>query len=115
MKSLLPSLKEKTRYIAFEIISEKAIKDFKTVEKAIKEAVLAFIGQLGLAKANLILIKDCWLPEKQRGIIKVNNQSLNEVKMSLALIKEINSNKTIINCIGVSGILNKAKKRYLEV
>lgn len=101
--------------MAFQIISEKAIKNFSLVEKAIKETVLAFIGQLGVSKANPVMLKDCWNQEKQRGIIKVNHKSVDEIKMSLALIKNINDVKATVNCIGVSGILNKAKKRYLEV
>jgi len=114
MKRLLPSLKEKTRYIVFQIISEKKM-NFLIIEKVIKEAILSFIGQLGVSKANPIILKDCWNQEKQKGVIKINHKFIDEIKMSLALIKNINNTKAIVDCIGVSGILNKAKKKYMEV
>ncbi len=109
----MPTLKEKKRYIAFEIISDKEIKDFKAISNEIIGKSQQLIGELGMAKAGIQLIKDCFNPKLQRGIIKINHKSVDEVKTALSFIKNINSQKAVVNTIGVSGILKKAKQRYL--
>jgi len=75
---------------------------------------LELIGQLGVAKAGIQILHDCWNPEIQRGIIRVGNKQVDELKAALTLIKSINNQDIIIKSIGVSGILNKAKERYLR-
>ncbi len=72
------------------------------------------IGQLGIAKAGIQVIKDCFKPKLQKGIIKVGHKSVDELKMALSLIETINNKKVIVKSIGVSGILKKAKERYLK-
>ena len=110
MKPLLPSLREKKRYVVFEIIGSNFHK--KKAEKDIISNILGFIGELGFSRANIRLIDDCWV--KNKGIIRVNVKYLNEFKMALGLIKKLNNKKIIINVIGVSGILKKAKSKFME-
>ena len=75
---------------------------------------LELIGQLGVAKAGIQPISDCWNPKLQRGIIKVGHKHVDELKASLSFIKKINNKDTIVKSIGISGILKKAKERYLK-
>ncbi len=110
MKPLLPSLKEKKRYLAFEVISKKALGNIH-ITNQISEACLRFLGAKGVAEAGVIFLK--YDKEKQRGLIRVNNKYIHNLKTALALISEIDKNEVIIRGIGVSGILNKAEKRYL--
>ncbi len=112
MKPLLPSLKEKKRYVVFEIISDKKIAQ-KDLEKGIQENVTKFLGELGIAKSGFILLKDA--TKGNKGIIRTNVKYQDEMKMALSLIKTMGKEKAIVNVIGVSGILNKAKKKFLEV
>ena len=114
LRSIMPSLKESKRYLVFEIISKQKLSDFNIVSNTLKEGIIRLIGELGIARAELRILKDCWYPESQRGIMQLNNKSLNEVKASLGLIKDINGKKVIVRSIGVSGMLNKAKSRYLN-
>ncbi|MBD3354563.1 hypothetical protein GF361_01100 [Candidatus Woesearchaeota archaeon] len=114
LKTLLPTLKEKKRYIAFEIVSDKEIKDFKEVSDEIMARSQQLIGELGIAKAGMQILKDCFKPQKQRGIIKTNHKSIDEIKTALSFIKNIKDQKAVVNPIGVSGILKKAKQRYLQ-
>ena len=110
MKPLLPSLREKKRYIVFEIIGNKI--DKKKAEKEIYSNVLKFLGELSVSRANVKILGDSWANNK--GIIRVNVKYLNEFKMALGLIKKLNNKKIIINVIGVSGILKKAKSKFME-
>lgn len=75
---------------------------------AISEECLRFLGELGCAKAG-IQILDVW--NNQKGIIRVDNKSVNELKSALILIKEIDGKNVIIKTKGVSGILKKAKEK----
>lgn len=109
MKPLLPSLREKKRYLAFEIISKKRVDNM--VNKQISESCLRFLGTKGAAEAGLIFLK--YDKEKQKGLIRVNHRYLHNLKAALALISEIGNEEVIVRSVGVSGILNKAEERYI--
>ena len=103
MKPLLPSLREKKRYIVYKTISDNKIEPHQ-LQEAIKQQCLKFLGELGYAKAGIQIIKP--------NIIRVDTKYLNETKMALGLIKDINNNKVIVDVIGVSGIIKKAKEKF---
>ena len=109
----MPILKEKKRYLIFEIVSNQKIGNFKAISEEIMDKSLELIGQLGVARAGIQVPNDCWNPELQRGVIRVNHKNVDELKASLSFIKKIDNKDVIVKSIGVSGILNKAKERYL--
>ena len=110
LKPLLPSLKEKKRYIVYEIISEKQFTP-RDATAAIEKATKDFLGILGLSKAGIIILKERF--KNNKGIIRVNRKKVDNLKSSLMLIKKINKQDVIVKTLGVSGILKKAEKRYL--
>jgi len=110
LKPILPSLREKKRYLAFEIVSKSKIKDFSAVSRAIWTSLLSFEGELGAAKAGIWLLPDKYNEKTQRGIIKVTHKHVNSLKASLALIKNIENQDVIVRSLVSSGILNKATK-----
>ncbi|MDD5133524.1 MAG: Rpp14/Pop5 family protein [Candidatus Nanoarchaeia archaeon] len=114
LKALMPSLREKKRYVAFEVISESPINK-ASAENTIMETYKEYYGKFGLAKANLIMLED-WKTQNNtsKGIMFVNNKYTDALKSCFSLIKEINNKKVIVKCLGVSGILKKAKFRYLN-
>lgn len=87
MKSLIPSHKEKKRYL---LLKGKNLK--KNVNLAIKD----FIGNLGLAEASPTFIKN--------NIISINKKSLDKVRASFVLWKEK------IEILRVSGTLKGLTK-----
>lgn len=109
LKPLLSSLKKKKRYVAFEVISENKI-SYADTTSAIIENYKKYYGLMGMAKSNLMVMED-W--KNQKGIIAINNKCVDELKGSLTLIKNINNHNVIVRSIGTSGILNKARERYL--
>ncbi|MBN1544199.1 hypothetical protein JW898_01920 [Candidatus Woesearchaeota archaeon] len=113
IKPLLPSLRERKRYLAFEIISEQPLEDFNAVSKAIIDKALEQLGVLGCAEAGIMILPDKYNKEKQRGLMRVSNRSLDKVRGTLALIDQIDSHRVIVRSRGVSGILNKAESRYI--
>ena len=104
IKPIMPSLKEKKRYIAYEIISE-AMPGTQAVEKAITDSLLEFVGELGTAQAGILFPKP--------GIIKVSHTSTEQAKAAIALVKQINGKQVALRTLGASGMLNKAEK-YLH-
>ena len=50
---------------------------------------------------------------QQRGLIRVNHKYVEDLKASLALIKEIEQQPAIVRSIGASGILAKAEQKYI--
>ena len=102
LKPLKPSLREKNRYLAYEVISKEKMSKNQT-EKLIYNGLLRLLGELSIAKAGLMFIKF----NDNKGIIKVNNKYVNHLKSALALIKQSN---LIIKSLGVSGILKKTQK-----
>jgi len=107
MKSLLPSLKEKKRYIAFNVISDKNLNQ-DDIRGAIYSNCKSFIGNLNYSKAGISILSE--LGNNKKGVIRVNNKYTDHVKTSLMMIKDINGNKVIFKSTKVSGVLKNLKK-----
>tara|TARA_Y100000034_G_C6586286_1_gene254511 strand:- start:111 stop:440 length:330 start_codon:yes stop_codon:yes gene_type:complete len=107
---LLPSLKQKKRYIIFEIIGLIKI-SFSDLNDSINKSILNFVGELGKAKLSPLLIKEKFKDKKF--IIKVNHSYVDECKSAIILIKKIKNNPVVIKSIAISGTLKKASN-YLK-
>ena len=114
IKPLLPSLREKKRYLAYEVISKHRFNDAVHVNKAILDAANDFLGDLGMAKAGILPINDKWNADSQRGIMRVNNKHVDELKASFVFVKGIEGKEVIVKSVGASGILRKAQQKYLN-
>ena len=108
LKHLLPSLREKKRYIVYEVQTKTPITRIEA-KKEVSNKMKQFIGELGTAQAGLMHLKD-W--QDNKGIIKVNAQHVDHAKASLSLIKTINEKKVTVKSVAVSGIINKLRKKY---
>lgn len=109
----MTSLREKKRYLAFEIISEARIEDFNAVNRTIWAKSLEYLGELGCAHAGIMVLNDKYDKERQKGLIRVGNKSLNNLKAALALVDNIDGKRVIMRTTGVSGILKKAQSKYM--
>lgn len=115
MAPLKPSLREKKRYIAFEIISEKPMPEFRKISGSIWQGLLSYLGSYGAAKAGVWILHDKYNPETQRGLLRVSRKEVEKVKGAFVLIDNIDNIPVIIRSIGVSGILKKAESKYLNI
>ncbi len=112
-RAVLPSLREKKRYLAFEIISRNKIRDIPAISEAIYSSVLRYIGSRGTAMAGAIVLKEKYDAERQRGLIKVNHKYLDKLRASLCFIDSIDNNEAIVQSVGASGVLKKAFDNYI--
>lgn len=108
MKPILPSLKERKRYILFHVISNTRVSE-KDISKCVFQACLQFLGELGMAKAGIQFLPETWDIDKQTGVIRAGHKFVDHAKAALALIKDISGEKAIIRCLKVSGTIINVK------
>jgi len=108
LKPILPSLKEKKRYLSFDIISSDSFL-VDDVSKAVIDSSLSFLGTLGSGKAGVMFLKDKY--KNNKGIVKASHKYVDKLRTSLSLIKNINNKPVIVRTNVVSGILKKAIAR----
>lgn len=112
IKGLLPSLREKKRYMVCEVLSEKPIANRTAVTGAILSSFLSLFGEQGIAKAGLQTLPD-YNRETQRGLLRIAHTGVQQLKASMALIRTINSQPVIVRSVSVSGMLKKAKSHLV--
>lgn len=100
---LLPSLKQKKRYILFQIVSDTQFST-QEIKTTVKEALKDFLGELGLAKSAPLFVKE----KDNKFILKVNHKYINESISALILIKRIKNKPVIVKSIITSGTIKKA-------
>ena len=103
----MPSLREKKRYIGFEVISEKAI-DFQRTADAIWSAALQFVGVKGAAAAGIVPVVERWDEKRQRGVVRVAHTSVDDVKASFLFINNVEGSPVVVRSTRVSGAVAKA-------
>ncbi len=113
VKAVLPSWREKKRYVAFEVLSHSKIKAVSEVSKAIWRSHLAVCGELGAAQAGMMFLHNKYDPRTQRGLLRVSHDHVHHVRASLALLQQIEQQPVIVRSVGTSGVLRKAEGRYL--
>ena len=96
--------------MVYEIKSDKKV-NFIDVKQALEKKILQFLGELGYGKAGVTIL-DEW--QDNKGMIKVNTKSSDQVKTALTMVEKLDNQRIMIKIIGVSGILNKAKIRFMK-
>ncbi|GAG03138.1 unnamed protein product [marine sediment metagenome] len=106
----MSSLREKKRYIVYEVKAEPRL-NFKEVKQELEKKMLQFLGELGYGKAGVVILNE-W--QSNKGMIRTNTKSVENVKTALALVENINDKKVLVRTIGISGMLNKAKNKFFK-
>ena len=102
-KMLLPTLRERKRYLAFEVLAEKEVQ-WNSMKRAITAAVKEYVGITGLAETGLLFVKN----NQNKGLLRTSHTMLNKVKAAMVFITHIDNQKVIVKSIAASGMLNKA-------
>ncbi|HIJ11965.1 TPA: hypothetical protein HA278_07950 [Candidatus Woesearchaeota archaeon] len=101
---LMPSLKPRKRYIVFKIHSSKQC-SATDVKNVVTDALHSFLGELGVAKAAPLFIKERF--KNNTFIIKVSHKYVDECISALILIKKIKGSSVTIQSVKVAGTLKK--------
>lgn len=109
MKTLPPTLRNKKRYIAIRVFTEKKI-DRKELVHGIWNNTISLFGDYGAAKTGL------WVHDfdGEYAIIECHHQYRNEIEQILSITHFINEKRTKIEILGVSGTINKVKKKFIQ-
>tara|TARA_Y100000310_G_C20440624_1_gene695925 strand:+ start:480 stop:818 length:339 start_codon:yes stop_codon:yes gene_type:complete len=105
---LQSSSKQKKRYLVFEIISGEKF-SVGEIEKEVFQALLTFLGELGVAQASPMFLREKFNQSKQRFILKVDHKSVKLVQAALILIKTIKNTNVIVKSLTTAGTIKKAK------
>lgn len=108
IRPLLPTLKERKRYILFKLTTTAETSSGE-VKELIAKAGLQFLGELGMAKSGFQFMPETWNAAKSEGIIRVRHNYIDEAKSALILIKEAKGKPASVSCIRVSGVIGKVK------
>jgi len=110
MKGLLPSLRQKKRFIVFKIETENNYKfDFKDVSYEILDQLILFLGSIDFSNGGIWLLRDKFNKEKQIFYLRVSTKLKNKTIAALLLIDKLQNYNVRIKILGVSGTLRGAK------
>lgn len=108
LKILLPTLREKKRYVSFQVISEFPIQ-YSDFEAAVWNEMLDFYGESGVSKLSFHLVKNLYSDAGQIGVMRCNNRSVPDVIAALGLISRLGDIRITIKILRVSGTIKGLK------
>lgn len=109
MKRLLPSLRAKKRYLAFELISEGPVSRSDLVKEVMYSAS-SLLGDITTSECDIkVLGFEGW-----KGIIQCSHTKVKETRASLATLTRVNGKRAILHVLGTSGTVRRATEKFLQ-
>lgn len=109
MKRLLPSLRAKKRYLAFELISEEPASRGDIVKEVISSAS-SLLGDVATSDCDIKVLGF----ENGKGIIQCSHTKVKETRASLAALTRINGKRATLHVLGASGTVKRATEKFLQ-
>lgn len=110
MAKILPSLREKKRYVVFRVHSQEKL-DYASMHNAAWNSLLNWLGEKDLSRANVRMIKNLWDSKTQTGFVQCSPKFVDAVKVSLSLVHQIGDQRVIFQTLRVSGTIKSAKAK----
>lgn len=104
----LPSMREKKRYLTFRVHSDAPV-SYEDVKGAALNSILNWMGEKGFSLSNVKMIRNLW--KGQEGWLSCTPKTVDDVKISLALIHQIGDAKVIFHVLRVSGTIKSGKEK----
>jgi ribonuclease P/MRP protein subunit POP5 len=111
MKRLPPTLREKKRYIAFEIMCDEPLVKEEVAREIWKHA-LSLLGEIQVSSLGLWVLD--YNSASGEGFLVCRNEALWKIKAVLAFVGKINEKKAHICVTGVSGTIKALKRKFLN-
>ncbi len=109
MKILPSSLREKKRYIAFEVASEGEPVDRKALLDEIFFATQTLLGDMGSSQIGYRLMDF----NGSRGIMKVNLNAVEMARAAMATVCAIKGSRANVRVLGGAGTIRAAIEKYI--
>lgn len=109
MKRLLPSLRAKKRYLAFELISEESASRSDIV-KEVTSSASSLLGDVTTSDCDIKVLGF----ENGKGIIQCSHTRVKETRASMAALTRINGKRATLRVLGISGTVKRATEKFLQ-
>jgi len=106
LKIIPSTARERKRYLLVKIESSDTI-DRRDIENAILNSCLQFLGELGVARAGIIVMSDTY--NGKTVVVKTGHKFIDETKSAISLIKSIGNKKVRLSTVKVSGAIKNLK------
>jgi ribonuclease P/MRP protein subunit POP5 len=115
---LLPSLRERRRYLRFELMGEREI-DKRELMKELWNSIYSLYGDVGASECKLWLIEYHRVEEDRKdaesnlsvGVLRCAHNKVEAVRASLACIHTVNDARVGIRVIRTSGSIKGTSRR----
>jgi ribonuclease P/MRP protein subunit POP5 len=104
---LLPSLREKRRYLAFGILSENGMSRHDFTE-GLRRSASSLLGDAGESECGMHLLSF----DGSGGIVRCVHTHVTQTRAALAAIHEIRDLRIAVYVIGISGTVKGAKRFF---
>ena len=98
MKPFPPTIREKSRYIRFQVVGEKSE---KVVRQALNNSVMQLFGEDGYSRSGCAIISY----EKGVGVMRCTHEWLDNVLVALTFVTKIGSKQGKVEVLAVSGTI----------
>ena len=109
MKILPPTMRQRKRYLAFELISKEKISRDELIRELFS-SMGSLLGDAGSSECGMRLLTF----EDSKGIIQCAHKRTEQTRASIATITTIGGRQVLINIFGTSGTVATATEKYLE-
>ena len=113
LKPLMPTLRQKKRFILVKIESQKKI-EFKELSESLVDEIILYLGAIEFGKAGIWILRDKFNFEKQEFIIRVSIVSKEKLCGVLSLVNKIDNKNVKFNILRISGTIKGLSKKIKE-
>ena len=118
LKILPTHLREKKRYLAFEVFSEIPLERDDIIH-VVQEASNDLYGAYGASKLNLWVLKiwKCSTTNQNiiRGILRCNRDEIESTRALIPTITRFRGKRVVFQTLGISGTINGAITNFIKL
>jgi ribonuclease P/MRP protein subunit POP5 len=109
LKRLLPSLRLKKRYLAFELICEEPANRNDLIKEVMSSAS-SLLGDVIASECDIKVLgfEDC------KGVIQCTHTRVKETRASLATLTKIYGKRATLHILGASGTIKRVNEKFLQ-
>jgi RNase P/RNase MRP subunit POP5 len=107
IKGLLPSLKERKRYLAIKVEPLDGQQILRNPSEEILLKLKAILGVFDSAEAGIMHVE--YDAKERIEVIRVSAKMLDKIRAGLLFINELGTQKVVLKSIKVSGMVNRVK------
>ncbi len=117
LKILPPHLRNKKRYLAFEVLSEKPLGRDEVIS-LIWGAAGSLYGSCGVSRFDLWVVK-VWKCNSSgrnviKGILRCNRGEVTSIRSVFPLINRFKGKRVVFHTLGVSGTIKSARRKFIK-